>query len=148
MNIHELRSELWLPRPLDEVFPFFADAANLELITPPFLKFHIEGPMPVEMKEGSLINYRLKVRGIPMRWQSEITVWEPGRRFVDEQRKGPYRMWCHEHSFEERDGGTVARDHVRYAVPLDFIVHPLFVAPDVKRIFAYRKEKMEELFGD
>jgi ligand-binding SRPBCC domain-containing protein len=82
-----------------------------------------------------------------MRWQSEITVWEPPHRFVDEQRKGPYRLWRHEHRFEPRDGGTLATDHVQYAVWLDWLVHPLLVRRDVERIFAFRQEKLREKFG-
>ncbi|MGB9275140.1 MAG: SRPBCC family protein [Terrimicrobiaceae bacterium] len=105
MRTHEFRCELWLPRPLGEVFSFFADAGNLELLTPPQLNFHILTPCPLEMRVGLLIEYRLRVRGIPLRWQSEITAWEPPHRFVDEERRGPYRLWQHEHLFEERDGG-------------------------------------------
>ena len=108
MRTHEFRCELWLPRPLGEVFSFFADAGNLELLTPPQLNFNILTPRPLEMRVGLLIDYRLRVRGIPLRWQSEITAWEPPPRFVDEERLGPYRLWQHEHLFEERDGGTVA----------------------------------------
>ena len=89
MRTHEFRCELWLPRPLGEVFSFFADAGNLELLTPPQLNFHILTPRPLEMRVGLLIDYRLRVRGIPLRWQSEITAWEPPHRFVDEERRGP-----------------------------------------------------------
>ena len=87
------------------------------------------------------------VHGLPLRWQSEITAWEPQRRFVDEERHGPYRLWCHEHTFELREGGTLCRDHVRYAVAFDFLVHRPFVRPDIERIFAYRQEKLRHMFA-
>lgn len=147
MKIHQFHRELWLPRPLNEVFPFFADASNLEVLTPPWLKFKINTPLPIEMKVGATIDYQLRVHGLPLWWQSEITAWEPQRRFVDEQRRGPYRLWHHEHTFEERDGGTLTKDIVRYAVPFDFISHRIFVKPDLERIFSYRHRKMSELFG-
>ena len=145
MRTNEFRCELWLPRPLGEVFSFFADAGNLELLTPPQLNFNILTPRPLEMRVGLLIDYRLGVRGIPLRWQSEITAWEPPHRFVDEQRRGPYRLWRHEHLFEERDGGTVAIDRVRYAVPGGALINWLLVRHDVARIFAYRTEKLRAL---
>lgn len=147
MKVTELRSEQWVPRPLNEVFDFFSNAFNLERLTPPLLRFNVLTPPPIEMREGLLIDYRLRVRGIPVRWQSEITVWEPPYRFVDEQRRGPYRVWWHEHSFEERDAGTVCRDRVRFAVPGGRLVQRLFVDPDVKKIFAYRGERLAEIFG-
>jgi len=143
----ELRSEQWIPRPVNEVFAFFSDAFNLERITPPLLRFNVLTPPPIEMREGLLIDYRLRIRGIPVRWRSEITAWEPPFRFVDEQRRGPYRMWWHEHSFEERDGGTVCRDLVRFSAPGGRLVQKLFVEPDVRKIFAYRSEQLVEVFG-
>lgn len=147
MREHTIIVEQWLPRPLAELFPFFADAANLERITPPWLAFHILTPPPIEMHPGALIDYRLRVRGIPLRWRTRIAVWEPPARFVDEQVRGPYRLWVHEHTFAERDGGTVCRDAVRYAVPGGELVHRLLVRPDVERIFAHRQQALRELFG-
>lgn len=147
MKVTKLRGEQWVPRPVNEVFGFFSDAFNLERITPPLLRFTVLTPPPIEMREGVLIDYRLRVRGLPVRWQSEITAWEPPHRFVDEQRRGPYRMWRHEHTFEERDGGTVCRDLVRYSVPGGRLVQRLFVDPDVRKIFAYRSEQLAEVFG-
>lgn len=141
-----LESEVWLPRPRAEVFAFFADAFNLQEITPPFLRFRVVTPRPVEMRVGAIIDYRLRVRGLPMRWRSEITAWDPPHRFVDEQVIGPYRLWRHEHTFEERDGGTLCRDRVEYAVPLDPLVHRLLVRPDVERIFAFRAHRLRECF--
>ena len=99
-----LRAETWLPRPLAEVFHFFSDAENLEKITPPWLKFWIVSPRPIEMQTGTLIDYKLRLKELPLRWQSEISVWDPPYCFVDEQRKGPYRVWKHEHRFEEQTG--------------------------------------------
>lgn len=140
----------WLPRPLDEVFAFFSDAANLEKLTPDFLRFRILTEQPVEMKPGALIDYRIKVHGLPMRWRTRISVWEPPHWFVDEQLKGPYRMWIHEHSFGEVDGGTEVRDVVRYRVPgwiLEPVIHRFVVGPDVERIFQYRQEILEKFFS-
>jgi ligand-binding SRPBCC domain-containing protein len=147
MRVHTFQDELWLPRPLEEVFPFFAEAGNLEILTPPWLRFEIITPRPIAMHAGALIDYRLRVHGVPIRWRSEITAWEPPRKFVDEQRRGPYRLWRHEHTFEARDGGTLCRDEVKYSAPFDFFSHRLLVRPDVERIFAYRREKLAELFG-
>jgi ligand-binding SRPBCC domain-containing protein len=147
MKEHLLESDLWLPRPLDEVFSFFADARNLQKITPPWLDFAISTPGEIVLQKGALIDYKLRVRGIPLRWRSEITVWEPPRRFVDTQLRGPYRLWNHEHRFEERDGGTLVNDEVRYSVYGGEIIRKLFVARDVDRIFSYRTEKLRELFG-
>ena len=147
MKIHQLERKLWLPRPIDEVFQFFADAANLELLTPPWLNFRIDTPLPIAMRVGTRIDYRLRVHGFALRWQSEITAWEPQHRFVDEQRRGPYRLWHHEHLFEDLNGGTMTRDTVRYAVPFDLIAHRFFVRPDLKQIFDFRHRKMSEVFG-
>jgi len=105
-------SSIWLPRPLDEVFAFFSDASNLEVITPPWLSFSVVTPAPIEMRPGTLIDYRLRFRGFPLRWRSEITSWDPPHRFADAQVKGPYRQWIHEHTFVEKDGGTLAGDRV------------------------------------
>jgi ligand-binding SRPBCC domain-containing protein len=147
MTPREFRAELWLPRPPAEVFPFFASAANLDALTPPWLHFHIVTPPPVEMREGTLIDYRLRVRGLPLRWRTRIAVWQHPHRFVDEQIRGPYRQWIHEHTFEARDGGTLARDHVRYAVPLDVLLHRFFVRPDVETIFAFRAQALKQRFS-
>jgi ligand-binding SRPBCC domain-containing protein len=147
MKIREFQAELWLPLPPAELFPFFADAANLDAITPPWLNFRIVTPTPIAMREGALIDYRLRVLGIPLRWRTRINVWQPPHRFVDEQLRGPYRQWIHEHTFEARDGGTLERDQVRYAVPFDFIAHRWFVRPDVERIFQHRSEALRQRFG-
>jgi ligand-binding SRPBCC domain-containing protein len=146
-GVWRLTTELMLPQPIEEVFAFFAEARNLEEITPGWLKFHVETPAPIAMQAGRLIDYRLRVHGIPLRWQSEISVWEPPYRFVDEQRRGPYRLWHHEHTFVECDEGTLVRDQVDYAVPGGPLVHALLVRRDLRTIFRYRTQRLREIFG-
>jgi ligand-binding SRPBCC domain-containing protein len=146
-RVFAYESQLWLPAPLDAVFPFFSDARNLERLTPPWLRFEVLTRPPMEMRPGALIDYRLRVRGIPLRWRSEITAWEPPHRFVDEQRRGPYRRWHHEHTFTESEGGTLAGDRVEYSVLGGAIMDRLFVRRDVEKIFAYRRAVLSELFG-
>jgi len=146
MRVREFQTELWLPLPPEQIFLFFSDAANLDAVTPPWLHFNILTPLPIAMREGALIDYRLRVRGIPLRWRTRINVWQPPQRFVDEQIRGPYRQWIHEHTFEARGGGTLARDRVRYAVPLDLVLHLLFVRPDLERIFRFRSLALQNLF--
>ncbi len=147
-----LTSEQVVGAPLDRVFAFFADAGNLETLTPEFLRFRILSPRPIAMHTGTLIDYSIRLYGVPMRWRSRITVWEPGVRFVDEQVKGPYSLWVHEHTFEavrdERGGeATRVRDVVRYAAPLDWLSHRWFVRPNLGRIFAYRRGAIERVFS-
>lgn len=120
---------------------------NLQQITPPWLRFRVLTQPPIVMAEGALIDYRLSLHGLPIRWRTEITAWQPPARFVDRQLSGPYREWHHEHTFEEHDGGTLMRDEVRYRVPGGTIVDRLLVRPDLERIFDYRQERMLELFG-
>jgi len=98
------------------------------------------------MQQGTLIDYKLRVRGVPMRWRSRISIWDPPKRFVDEQLRGPYRQWIHEHTFESREGGTLVRDFVRYAVPFDWPIHGWFVRPDIERIFEFRAEALRKRF--
>ncbi len=141
-----LETRLFLPQPLTIVFSFFADAGNLEIITPPWLRFAILTPLPITMRIGARIEYRLRLRGIPMRWQSEITAWDPPHRFVDEQRRGPYRKWVHEHTFAERDGGSEVSDFVRYTAPGGRLVNSLLVRRAVRRIFEYRIRALRALF--
>jgi ligand-binding SRPBCC domain-containing protein len=143
----QLQTSQWLPRSIDDVFAFFADARNLQAITPGWLHFHIENAENLKIEAGTRINYRLRLHGIPLRWQSRISVWEPTRRFVDEQVHGPYRRWVHEHRFEVEGTGTRIDDTVDYAVPGGALVHWLFVAGDLRRIFAYRGEKVAELLA-
>lgn len=146
MSEFHIHTEQTLSAPLDRVFAFFSDAGNLESLTPAFLKFRVETPRPIEMREGALIDYSLRLHAIPIRWRTRIHIWEPGRRFVDEQIKGPYRLWIHEHAFEQaRDGGTIVRDHVRYRPPLGAIANTLFVRPQLRRIFEFRAEATRRL---
>ena len=148
---YRLDTWLWLPLPRPEVFAFFADAKNLERITPSFLAFRILTPMPLDMRSGTLIDYRVGVRGLQMKWRSQITTWEPPARFADVQVRGPYREWTHTHAFDERDGGTLVIDSVRYALRgpgvIGNVVNRLLVAPDLTRIFAFRHEALEDAFG-
>jgi ligand-binding SRPBCC domain-containing protein len=144
---HELRRELWLPLPLEEVFPFFADAGNLEAITPVQLRFRILTEQPITMAEGTLIDYRLKLNGIPLRWRTRISEWNPPHAFTDEQLKGPYKQWIHRHTFEARDGGTLMTDHVRYKLPLTplgDIAYPL-IRRQVEGIFDHRNAVIPQL---
>jgi ligand-binding SRPBCC domain-containing protein len=140
-------SRLWVPAPIDRVFAFFADAANLQALTPPWVHFAFVSRLPVEMRRGALIEYRLRIRGLPLRWTSEITRWEPPHVFVDEQRRGPYRLWVHTHRFTEARGGTIVDDQVRYRVPGGVLVDRLIVGPDVRRIFRYRREALKKRFA-
>ena len=147
MKTHNFRAELWLPRPVAEIFGFFADAYNLQALTPDWVNFEILTPKPIQLRAGALIDYRLRIHGLPVRWQTEITAWEPAHRFVGEQKRGPYRLWIHEHRFTPQKGGTLCTDHVRYAVLGGELVNRLFVRRDVEKIFTFRSHKLEELFG-
>lgn len=141
-----LETELWLPRRREAVFPFFGDAFNLEQLTPAWLKFEVLTPAPITMRAGLRIDYRLRWHGLPLRWQSETSAWDPPARFVDEQRRGPCRLWVHEHLFEDRNGGALARDMVHYAVAGGRLAGRLFVRRDLDRIFRFRQAKLAELF--
>jgi ligand-binding SRPBCC domain-containing protein len=150
MFVHHLHREQLVPRPLDEVFGFFARAGNLERITPPWLAFSLQAPEPAEMALGTRIEYRLRLHGVPLRWISRIERWEPGRAFEDVQVKGPYRLWRHRHEFRATGGGTLVQDHVRYALPLGplgALAHAGFVERDLSRIFAFRHAAVEELLA-
>ncbi len=146
MREFTFESNLWLPRPRAEIFPFFADPHNLEIITPPWLNFKMLTRVPLKMQAGVLIEYKLMVHRVAFRWRSEITLWEPPYRFVDEQRRGPYRRWIHEHRFEESAGGTNCKDIVRYSLPFGWLLERLFVRRDLKRIFAFRAAMLTQIF--
>src|SRR5579871_5080404 len=150
MRTFLLQRDQWIPRPIDEVFAFFADASNLEAITPPWLGFRILSPQPITMHAGTRIAYRLSWRWLPLRWVTEIEEWQPPLRFVDRQRQGPYALWRHTHSFEAHGRTTRMQDRVQYALPLGplgRLMHRLAVGRDVEAIFAYRASRVNEIFG-
>jgi ligand-binding SRPBCC domain-containing protein len=142
----KLTAEVVVPGTIGEVFAFFSDAHNLEAITPPWLRFRLLGPGPLEVREGTTIDYRLRLHGLPLRWRSAITAWDPPHRFVDEQVRGPYRRWHHEHTFTEVDGGTRVRDRVDYELPRGVQLAARLVARDVCAIFAYRRRALLSRF--
>jgi ligand-binding SRPBCC domain-containing protein len=151
VRIHVLERSQRLPAPPAAVFPFFADARNLEAITPPLLRFRVVTPEPIAMRPGTLIQYRLRLRGIPVNWLTSIQEWEPPHRFVDVQLRGPYALWHHTHDLrDDGAGGTVMRDTVRYAIgfgPLGALAHRLVVRRDLERIFDFRARHVSQKFG-
>ncbi len=150
MAVHRLDREQVVGRPLTEVFEFFSRAGNLERITPPWLAFRLSAPEPLEMRAGTLIAYRLRVRRVPVRWISRIEEWEENRSFVDRQLRGPYRLWRHRHEFAPVPGGTRVRDHVEYALPLGPVgelAHLALVRRDLVTIFDYRNAAVVRLLG-
>lgn len=150
MAEHILERELTLGLPRQEAFAFFADAGNLERITPPELNFHIITPQPIDIRQGTLIDYKLRMRGIPMGWRTEISVWEPPYRFVDQQLKGPYNQWIHTHTFTEiTPNETLIRDEVRYRLPLEplgDVIHFL-IRSELDHIFDFRQKAVAEILG-
>jgi hypothetical protein len=145
-----LHREQWVERPIDDVFAFFAEARNLEAITPPWIGFKILSMSTPTIEQGTLIRYRIRLPGIPMYWQTEISAWNPPHNFVDDQKKGPYKRWHHTHTFEAHGNRTKVIDDVEFALPfgvLGRMVHAVKVRPDVERIFEYRRAQIERLFG-
>ena len=148
--VHGIEREQLVPLPVGEAFAFFADAFNLEVITPPWLRFRIVTPRPIPMCEGTSIEYRLALHRLPFRWRTRIERWKPGRRFVDTQVEGPFRLWEHTHTFEERPDGTLIRDRVVYRMPygaLGALAHRVLLARDLERIFDYRRHAVDRLLA-
>lgn len=141
-----LHTSLFVPRPRAEVFPFFAAAENLQRITPPWVDFRIVTPLPIEMRPGARIDYRLKVHGVPIRWRTEITAWDPPHHFVDTQIRGPYLRWVHSHRFHEVAGGTDVDDEVDFSVFGGWAIERLFVRRDVRAIFRHRQQAILQAF--
>jgi ligand-binding SRPBCC domain-containing protein len=151
MEVHVLRREQRLREPTERVFEFFADAFNLERITPPWLRFRVLTTAPLEMRPGALIRFRLRLHGVPLRWLARIEEWQPGRAFTDLQVRGPYRYWYHRHDFEsDGSGGTLIRDTVRYALPAGSVgelAHRSLVRRDLERIFDFREQAVARILS-
>jgi ligand-binding SRPBCC domain-containing protein len=150
VSVQRLEREQVVRRPLGDVFHFFARAENLEQITPPWLRFRVLTPGPIAMAPGTLIDYRLRVHGVPLRWRSRIELWEEERRFVDRQVNGPYPLWRHLHDFVPRGRDTCVRDRVEYALPFGWLGNlagGAFVRRDLARIFDYRQAAVARLLG-
>jgi ligand-binding SRPBCC domain-containing protein len=150
VSIHRLERRQYLDHPLETVFAFFAEARNLERITPSWLSFHVVEGKAIEMGVGTLIDYRLRVHRVPLSWTSRIDEWESGRGFVDRQLSGPYRLWHHRHSFQPSGRGTLVVDEVDYELPLGRLgelAHRLFVRRDLERIFDFRQQMVPRLLG-
>lgn len=148
MKIFHLHTRQVVDRSLDEVFDFFSRAENLEAITPSWLHFSIVSEHDLTMGEGLTIDYQLRMRGIPLRWQSEITAWQPPHCFVDEQRRGPYQRWHHVHRFHARGHHTIVEDHVEYAAPLGALLNRWFLVPQLRTIFEHRQNEVAKRFSN
>ncbi len=149
MTVHTLTRTTRLAHPLDRVFDFFSRAENLEAITPPWLGFRILTPPPIRMREGAVIEYAIKLRGLPMRWVSRIEQWNPPHQFVDVQLRGPYRFWEHTHRFVAVEGGVEMTDTVRYGLPLGPLgsLFNFLVKRDLRSIFDYRATHIQRLIS-
>jgi ligand-binding SRPBCC domain-containing protein len=150
MSEHVLETKTIIQKPLSEVFDFFSKAENLNRITPKELEFKIITPLPIKMYAGTLIDYKIKLNGIPFSWRTEICTWDPPHKFVDQQLKGPYAKWHHTHEFKDLgDGCTEMIDRVVYKSPgwiFEPIIHNLFVKKRVEAIFKHREKTLLEIF--
>ena len=136
-------------RPREEVFEFFADAFNLQRITPPDVNFRVLTPAPIELRNGTRIDYRLTVFRLPFRWRTVFRLWEPPVRFVDEQERGPYRSWVHSHEFSDLGGSTLVRDRVQYELPwspVGELAYPM-VRRKLDHIFDFRQAQIQRLLS-
>ena len=150
MKVHVLEREQLVPAPLEAVVGFFADAANLDALTPPWLRFRILTPLPIEMRADARIEYQLRLAGVPVRWRSRIAKWDPPHGFVDVQERGPYALWEHTHRFRPCGDGVLMADVVRYALPfgpLGALAHGLGVQAMLAAIFDYRFARIRQRFG-
>jgi uncharacterized protein len=150
-SFHEINTEQWVPQTIKETFSFFKEAKNLEKLTPEFLKFKILSQSTQEIEDGTIFSYRLSIHGIPFKWKSKITDWNPASKFSDIQLKGPYSYWHHTHSFEEKNGGTLIKDHVLYKVPFGFLgdlVVGNFIKKDLETVFSYRTKTIDTLMNN
>jgi ligand-binding SRPBCC domain-containing protein len=148
MKLHVLECEMLAPVSVRDAFEIFEDPRNLAKITPPWLNFRIVTPGPIEMRKGAEIDYEIRWAGIPIKWRSLISEYEPPFFFVDEQVRGPYGHWRHRHTFHPTEGGTVVADRVEYALPFGWIggiVHALTVRRQLRQIFAYRQKVLSEM---
>lgn len=146
-----LERESVIKAPIEQVFDFFSKAENLNIITPPQLKFDIITPLPIVIKEGTLIDYKIKISGLSFKWRTKIAEWEPHSRFVDIQLKGPYKMWVHEHTFTADGNKTIMKDKVNYISKgwfLEPLIQRFFVRKKVEDIFDYRQKKLSAIFKD
>jgi ligand-binding SRPBCC domain-containing protein len=148
---HRLEREQWIAASPERVFAFFADAANLEAITPPWLGFRILSPLPVRMERDARIDYALRLGPLPVRWRTRIARWDPPHAFEDVQERGPYALWEHTHEFRPMAGGVLMSDRVRYRLPLGALgrlVHALAVRSLLAAIFDFRSRRIREIFGE
>ena len=150
-HIHVLERTQRVELPIERIFEFYGDARNLETLTPPWMGFHVITPEPIEMRPGAIIDYRVNVHGLPLRWRTRIEAWEPPTRFVDVQLRGPYSRWEHTHTFQPDGADAVLiGDRVRYVLPLGplgEIAHVALVKRDLKRIFDYRELAVSRALG-
>jgi len=149
MSLHIFKQEMTIDKPIEEVFSFFSNAENLNKLTPPILDFKILTPLPIAMKRGALIDYKIKLNGIVFKWKTKITAWEPNKRFEDTQLKGPYKVWIHEHLFEVVNGKVKMTDTVTYEAPggfLEPLINKFYISKKVAEIFEFRTKMLEEFF--